>query len=236
MAGGEIETKLKIAAVATTQTAFRDIAQQVEQMTQRVTKSQRALTESHRQAAASFASLTSLGKEGLKALGVGFGAAEAVAVGKESVLALAAVDKQARQTSLNLRVSKEAMKAYYAEAAMLAEKMGGVGQEYRNAFDTLAQAFGPEKARAMLAPVAAAATETGTNIADVAQLATQMVESHLSQDIAVLFIEHDMDVVFRFARRIIVMVGGRIMLQGSPQEIAADPRVREVYLGGKRHG
>jgi branched-chain amino acid transport system ATP-binding protein len=55
----------------------------------------------------------------------------------------------------------------------------------------------------------------------------------LSQDITVLFIEHDMDLVFRFASRIIVMVGGRILLEGTPQEIAADTRVREVYLGGE---
>jgi ABC-type branched-subunit amino acid transport system ATPase component len=58
----------------------------------------------------------------------------------------------------------------------------------------------------------------------------------LSQEIAVLFIEHDMNLVFRFARRIIVMVGGRILAEGSPDEIAADPRVREVYLGGARRG
>jgi ABC-type branched-subunit amino acid transport system ATPase component len=58
----------------------------------------------------------------------------------------------------------------------------------------------------------------------------------LAQEIAVLFIEHDMDVVFRFARRIIVMVGGRILVEGSPAEIAADPRVREVYLGSARRG
>jgi branched-chain amino acid transport system ATP-binding protein len=57
----------------------------------------------------------------------------------------------------------------------------------------------------------------------------------LSETIAVLFIEHDMNVVFRFARRIIVMVGGRILLQGTPQEIAADKRVREVYLGARHH-
>jgi branched-chain amino acid transport system ATP-binding protein len=57
----------------------------------------------------------------------------------------------------------------------------------------------------------------------------------LSADIAVLFIEHDMNLVFRFARRIIVMVGGRILVEGPPGEIAADPRVREVYLGA-RHG
>jgi branched-chain amino acid transport system ATP-binding protein len=58
----------------------------------------------------------------------------------------------------------------------------------------------------------------------------------LSQDITVLFIEHDMNLVFRFASRIIVMVGGRILVEGTPEEIAADPRVREVYLGGAHHG
>jgi branched-chain amino acid transport system ATP-binding protein len=58
----------------------------------------------------------------------------------------------------------------------------------------------------------------------------------LSRDITVLFIEHDMDLVFRFASRIIVMVAGAILVEGTPQEIAADQRVREVYLGGARHG
>jgi branched-chain amino acid transport system ATP-binding protein len=55
----------------------------------------------------------------------------------------------------------------------------------------------------------------------------------LSKDITVLFIEHDMDLVFRFASRIIVLVGGRVLVEGTPQEIAADARVREVYLGGE---
>ena len=62
------------------------------------------------------------------------------------------------------------------------------------------------------------------------------VIANLSRDIAVLFIEHDMNVVFRFANRIIVMVGGRILVEGTPSEIAADVRVREVYLGKARHG
>jgi ABC-type branched-subunit amino acid transport system ATPase component len=56
----------------------------------------------------------------------------------------------------------------------------------------------------------------------------------LSQDLTVLFIEHDMEVVFRFASRILVMVGGRILVQGTPAEISRDGRVREVYLG-RRH-
>ena len=59
--------------------------------------------------------------------------------------------------------------------------------------------------------------------------------SNLSSEITVLFIEHDMNVVFRFASRIIVMVGGRILVEGTPQEIARDERVREVYLGRSRH-
>jgi ABC-type branched-subunit amino acid transport system ATPase component len=57
------------------------------------------------------------------------------------------------------------------------------------------------------------------------------VISSLSSELTVLFIEHDMNVVFRFASRIIVMVGGRILVEGTPDEIARDPRVREVYLG-----
>ena len=59
--------------------------------------------------------------------------------------------------------------------------------------------------------------------------------SSLSKDITILFIEHDMNIVFRFASRIIVMVRGQILLEGTPQEIAADVRVREVYLGGAHH-
>jgi ABC-type branched-subunit amino acid transport system ATPase component len=58
----------------------------------------------------------------------------------------------------------------------------------------------------------------------------------LSGDITVLFIEHDMELVFRFASRVIVMVGGGILIEGAPQEIASDPQVRAVYLGKSRHG
>ncbi len=58
----------------------------------------------------------------------------------------------------------------------------------------------------------------------------------LSRDLTVLFIEHDMNVVFRFASRIIVMVGGRILIEGPPAEIADNAQVREVYLGKAKHG
>jgi len=52
-----------------------------------------------------------------------------------------------------------------------------------------------------------------------------------SERIAVLFTEHDMDVVFNFASRIIVLHGGEVIAAGAPDEVRADPRAREVYLG-----
>ena len=58
----------------------------------------------------------------------------------------------------------------------------------------------------------------------------------LPPDIAVLIIEHDMDLVFRFAARIAVLAAGRIVFEGTPAEVAADPRVREAYLGSYVHG
>jgi branched-chain amino acid transport system ATP-binding protein len=56
----------------------------------------------------------------------------------------------------------------------------------------------------------------------------------LSEELTILFIEHDMDVVFRFASRILVMVGGRILVEGTPADVARDERVREIYLGSRR--
>ena len=53
----------------------------------------------------------------------------------------------------------------------------------------------------------------------------------LPKGIAVLIIEHDMDLVFRFAERITVMVSGAIFAEGTPAQIAGNPAVRAVYLG-----
>jgi len=57
----------------------------------------------------------------------------------------------------------------------------------------------------------------------------------LPADISVLIIEHDMELVFRLARRITVLVRGSVLTEGPPDEIAKDPRVRAVYLGERKH-
>ena len=61
------------------------------------------------------------------------------------------------------------------------------------------------------------------------------VVAALDPDIAVLIIEHDMDVVFRFAKEITVLVAGAVFTQGTPEQIRNNAKVREVYLG-QEHG
>jgi len=58
----------------------------------------------------------------------------------------------------------------------------------------------------------------------------------LPKTIGVLIIDHDMDLVFRFAERITVLVRGAVFAEGSPKEIGANADVRAVYLGQATHG
>ena len=63
----------------------------------------------------------------------------------------------------------------------------------------------------------------------------------LPADVSVVLIEHDMDLVFSFAKSITVLVNGTVLIEGTPAQIAADPQVRAVYLGdsvaaGAGHG
>ena len=58
----------------------------------------------------------------------------------------------------------------------------------------------------------------------------------LPADIAVLIIDHDMDLIFRFAQRITVLVSGAVFATGTPAEIGANADVRAVYLGRATHG
>ncbi len=70
--------------------------------------------------------------------------------------------------------------------------------------------------------------------AGVPQSDTGRIEQALAElpdDLAVLMIEHDMDLVFRFAKRVIVLAAGEIIFDGLPSEVIENARVREAYLG-----
>ncbi|WP_438752223.1 ABC transporter ATP-binding protein [Pararhizobium sp. O133] len=70
--------------------------------------------------------------------------------------------------------------------------------------------------------------------AGVPQSDTARIEqaiADLPADLAVLMIEHDMDLVFRFARRVVVLAAGEIIFDGSPDAVTRDARVRQAYLG-----
>ena len=62
------------------------------------------------------------------------------------------------------------------------------------------------------------------------------VIAQLPREVTIIFIEHDMNLVFRFAERITVLVAGAVLVEGAPDEIARDSKVREVYLGEAQHG
>ncbi|MBB4186205.1 ABC-type branched-subunit amino acid transport system ATPase component [Sinorhizobium terangae] len=70
--------------------------------------------------------------------------------------------------------------------------------------------------------------------AGVPQSDTARIEraiADLPSDLAVLMIEHDMDLVFRFAKRVVVLAAGEIIFDGLPRDVTKDDRVRHAYLG-----
>jgi branched-chain amino acid transport system ATP-binding protein len=73
-------------------------------------------------------------------------------------------------------------------------------------------------------PTAGLTTQQGHEL--FSQLAT------LTAGTSVLFIEHDMNLVFRYAETISVFAGGKLVVQDKPENVRNNPRVREVYLGG----
>jgi branched-chain amino acid transport system ATP-binding protein len=73
----------------------------------------------------------------------------------------------------------------------------------------------------------------GMGIAERRGLMEMMVRHTTEREITLLFVEHDIDIVFRFADRITVMARGKVFAEGTPAEIAADRSVQDVYLGSE---
>ena len=71
----------------------------------------------------------------------------------------------------------------------------------------------------------------GMNARARRELMQVVVDLARDDDVALLFTEHDMDIVFGFARRVVVLDHGSVIADGSPQSVRGDPRVRAAYLG-----
>jgi len=72
---------------------------------------------------------------------------------------------------------------------------------------------------------------SATETRDTIRLIDRIVRD---RGLTLLFTEHDMDVVFSIAQKIIVLHQGRVIAEGAPADVRADPEVRRVYLGARR--
>jgi branched-chain amino acid transport system ATP-binding protein len=124
-------------------------------------------------------------------------------------------------------------KAHIEEAAALLDRFGLLAEAHR---PTGLLAYGEQrvlemvlafalKPRVLLLDEPAAGLTTAQGHALFEQLST------LAGETSVLFIEHDMALVFKYAQRVTVLGGGSLIAQGSPDEIRIDPEVRKAYLG-----
>jgi branched-chain amino acid transport system ATP-binding protein len=71
----------------------------------------------------------------------------------------------------------------------------------------------------------------GMGDSETAHMVRLVQRLHSEQGVSILFIEHDMDIVFGIAQRITVLDQGRTIAEGTPQAIGANPQVRAAYLG-----
>jgi branched-chain amino acid transport system ATP-binding protein len=71
----------------------------------------------------------------------------------------------------------------------------------------------------------------GMGVEETAECLRRVKAITAAQDIPVLFVEHDMSVVFSYATRVVVLVAGQILVDGKPEEVRADQRVRDAYFG-----
>src|SRR5262249_56204358 len=76
----------------------------------------------------------------------------------------------------------------------------------------------------------------GMNPHETADLGATVARFHRELGLAVVLVEHDMKMIMTHCQRILVLNQGRMLAQGSPEEIQRDPKVIEAYLGQRREG
>jgi branched-chain amino acid transport system ATP-binding protein len=131
--------------------------------------------------------------------------------------------------------SPSAARSYVAEAERLLERVGLRGDAGR---PCAALAYGDLKRLELAVALAQAPRvllmdEPTAGMAPTERSALMALAAELArtENIAVLFTEHDMDVVFGFADRVLVLHLGELIAEGPPAAVRADARVRAVYLG-----
>jgi branched-chain amino acid transport system ATP-binding protein len=133
------------------------------------------------------------------------------------------------------RFWRAADERFRGEAEVLLDRVGLGGQAERGA---AALAYGDLKRLELAVALAGAPRlllldEPTAGMAQAERQAMMRLVASLAAagNLAVLFTEHDMDAVFGFAQRILVLDRGAVLTEGSPDAIAADARVRDLYLG-----
>ena len=159
--------------------------------------------------------------------------------GKFSVLDNLALAVQARSgSSMSFWRAVTAERALFDEAGALAERVG-----LGNRLDAIAGNLAHGEQRQLEVGLALA-TRPKLLLLDEPMAGMGPEESALMMalvekvraEVTVLLVEHDMDAVFRLADRISVMVNGRLIATGAPEEIRVNAEVRKAYLGDEAHG
>lgn len=181
--------------------------------------------------------ITRLSPERRISLGLGRSFQQATIFGSMSILdniAVAILSRENKEYNCVSRINKR----IYGEALDRAREIGFSEDLAKPAQDLslgdqkrleVALAIASEPKLLLLDEPAAGMSE-----AETGRMLTLIENVQKRRGIAVLFTEHDMKVVFRLAERLLVLDGGRLVAEGPPEEIRKNPKVQELYFGGRR--
>ena len=145
---------------------------------------------------------------------------------------------QKRGAAFRLWPAKRPDSAIEADAVALLQPLGLAGVATRRVSDL---AYGEQRLieiaiAVALSPRVLLLDEPAAGVPESESAAILEVLARLPDDLPILLIEHDMDLVFRFARRVIVLVSGAILFEGTSAEVSANQDIRDIYFGRDGHG
>lgn len=145
---------------------------------------------------------------------------------------------QKRGQAFRLWPAKRADSAIEAHAIALLQPLGLAGVATRRVSEL---AYGEQRLieiaiAVALDPQVLLLDEPAAGVPESEFAAILDVLARLPEDLPILLIEHDMDLVFRFARRVVVLVSGAILFEGTPAEVSANQAIRDIYFGRDGRG